>query len=89
MSHVGSNEVAVTDNFKLLGVLVNNKLTFKQHVTNTCINVNRKVFNFKRFVYLSFLVRLQFVKTCILHSENEHELRYFLSEKKCIHASPK
>ena len=42
---VGSNEVAVTDNFKLLCVLIDNKLTFKQHVTNTCINVNRQLFS--------------------------------------------
>ena len=32
---VVSNEIAVTDNFKLIDVLIDNKLTFKQHVTNT------------------------------------------------------
>ena len=63
---VGSNEVAVADNFKLLGVLIDNKLTFKQHVTNICINVNRKLFSIKRLAYLPFLVRLQFFKTFIL-----------------------
>ena len=63
---VGSNEVAFTDNFKLLGVLIDNKLTFKQHVTNTCINVNRKLISINRLAYLPFLVRLQFFKTFIL-----------------------
>ena len=57
--------ISVADKFKF-SVLIDNKLTFKQHVTNICINVNRKLFSIKRLAYLPFLVRLQFFKTFIL-----------------------
>ena len=63
---IGTNDVSVTDEFKLLGVLIDNKLTFKQHVVNICKNVNRKLFSIKRLAYLPFSVRLQFFKTFIL-----------------------
>ena len=31
---IGTNDVSVTDEFKLHGVFIDNKLTFKQHVVN-------------------------------------------------------
>ena len=59
---------SVTDEFKLLDVLIDNKLTFKQHVVNNCKNVNRKLFSIKRLAYTCrvIYVRLKFFKTLIL-----------------------
>ena len=46
---VGSNKVAVTDNFKLLGVLIDNKLTF----TGTSLSdyIKQKLILFKLFIF--------------------------------------
>ena len=63
---IDSHEVAVTDSFKLLGVLIDNDLTFNQHIVNICKNVNMKLFSIKKLAYLPFVVRLQFFKTFIL-----------------------
>ena len=59
------NDVFVTDEFKLLGVLIDNKLTFNQHIVNICKKVNNKLFSIKRLAYLPFSVKLQFYKTFI------------------------
>ncbi len=42
---IGSQGVEVTDSFKLLGVQIDNELTFKQHFVNICKNVNKKLFS--------------------------------------------
>ena len=63
---VGTHSVAVTDSFKLLGVTIDNELTFKQHIVNICKSVNKKLFSIKKIFYLPFNVRLQFFKTFIL-----------------------
>ena len=60
------NDVLVTDEFKLLGVLIDNKLTFNHHIVNICKKVNNKLFSIKRLASLPFSVRLQFFKTFIL-----------------------
>ena len=62
---VGTHSVAVTDSFKLLGVTIDNELTFKQHIVNICKSVNKKLFSIKKLFYLPFNVRLQFFKTLI------------------------
>jgi hypothetical protein len=33
---IDSHDVVVTDSFKLLGVLIDNDLTFNQHIVNIC-----------------------------------------------------
>ena len=63
---IDSHDVVVTDSFKLLGVLIDNDLTFNQHIVNICKNVNIKLFSIKKLFYLPFVVRLQFFKTFIL-----------------------
>jgi hypothetical protein len=49
---IDSHHVSVTDSFKLLGVLIDNDLTFKKHVVNTCKEVNKKLFSIKKLFYL-------------------------------------
>ena len=60
------NDVFVTDEFKLLGVLIDNKLTFIHHIVNICKKENNKLFGIKRLAYLHFSVKIQFFKTFIL-----------------------
>ena len=52
--------------FKLLGVLIDNKLSFTQHVCSVKNSVNKRLYSFKRLFYLPLSVKLQFLKTFIL-----------------------
>jgi hypothetical protein len=59
-------QVNVVDQFTLLGVTVDHKLNFNKHVSNICLQINRKLFSIKRLFYLSTPVKIQFFKTFIL-----------------------
>ena len=50
-SKIGTNDISVTTEFKLHGVLINNNLIFKQHVVNIC----------KYVIYIDVLVPVFFV----------------------------
>ena len=63
---VDSNEVSVVKTFRLLGVILDNKLSFSAHISAICLQINRKLFSIKRIFYLSRSVKLQFFKTFIL-----------------------
>ena len=63
---IDSITIKVVDRFKLLGVTIDRKLTFRDHVSQQCNAINRKLFAIKRMFYLSNEVRLQFFKTFIL-----------------------
>ena len=63
---VGSNAIKVVKEFKLLGVTIDNKLTFKSFVANVRLNINKRLYSIKRLFYLSFSVKLQFFKSFIL-----------------------
>ena len=43
-----SISIEVVDEFKLLGVLIDNKLHFKAHIDRVAISVNRKLFSIKK-----------------------------------------
>ena len=58
--------VEVVSVFKLLGVLIDNKLSFTQHVCSVKNSVNKRLYSFKRLFYLPLSVKLQFLKTFIL-----------------------
>ena len=63
---IDKNSVEVVQEFRLLGVNIDNKLNFKKHVENVKCLVNRKLFSIKKIFYLSQSVKLQFFKTFIL-----------------------
>ena len=58
--------VKVVDSFKLLGVIIDNKLNFSEQCLNIKKLVNRKLYSIKRLFYLSTTVKIQFFKTFIL-----------------------
>ena len=52
--------------FKLLGVTIDDNLMFTRFLSDTCANVNKKMFSIKRLFYLSHAVKVQFFKTFCL-----------------------
>ncbi len=58
-------KVEVVSKFKLLGVLIDYKLNFKEY-TQQCLVINRKLYSINRFFYLPYEVKLQFFKSFIL-----------------------
>ena len=58
--------IEVVQSFRLLGVTIDNKLSFSSYVANVCKMVNGKLFSIKRLFFLHFSVRLQFFKSFIL-----------------------
>ncbi len=62
------NDITIkcVNEFKLLGVTIDNKLSFDAHVSNLSRTINSKLFSIKRIFYLSSSVKIQFFKTFIL-----------------------
>ena len=58
--------IEVVDSFKLLGVTIDNKLNFKEHIDNISLIINSKLFSIKRLFNLCTSVKIQFFKTFIL-----------------------
>ena len=58
--------VAVVDNFKLLGVTIDNQLNFTKFSSEVKSAINKKLFTIKRLFYLSTSVKMQFFKTFLL-----------------------
>ena len=50
---IDGNDVKVVSSFRLLGVVLDNKLNFNAHVSATCSLINRKLFSIKRLFYLA------------------------------------
>ena len=63
---IDGNDVKVVSSFRLLGVILDNKLNFNAHVSATCSLINRKLFSIKRLFYLATSVKMQFFKSFIL-----------------------
>ena len=58
--------IEVVDSFKLLGVIIDNKLNFNNHIAKLCLTINSKLFSINRLFYLCTSVKIQFFKTFIL-----------------------
>jgi len=58
--------VSVVTSFKLLGVTLDNKLTFTEHCSNIKKIVNKKLYSIKRLFFLCTSVKIHFFKTFIL-----------------------
>ena len=52
--------------FKLLGCILDSKLTFNQHFKNLRATVLKKLFAIKRIFFLSEKIKIQFFKTFLL-----------------------
>jgi hypothetical protein len=63
---IKGNAIEVVHSFRLLGVIIDENMNFKEHITNLKKVVNTKLFSIKRIFYLSAKVKLQFFKTFIL-----------------------
>jgi hypothetical protein len=61
-----SIKIELVTQFKLLGVILDNKLNFIQHIGLQCTSINKKLFAIKRMFFLPFDVKLQFFKSFIL-----------------------
>lgn len=59
-------EIEVVDEFKLLGVLIDSKLTFIKYTNQLCNSIFKKLYMIKRLFYLAHDVKLQFFKSFIL-----------------------
>ena len=47
-------KIEVVSHFKLLGVLIDDKLNFQAYVAQQCLIINWKLFSINRIFYLSF-----------------------------------
>ena len=63
---IGSVDVEVVHNFRLLGVTIDDKLNFLTHTSNIRRSVNIRLYSIHKLFYLPFQVKLQFFKTFIL-----------------------
>ena len=66
MIEYDNTSIQVLEEFKLLGVTIDNKLHFKTHVDQVASAINRKLYAIKRVFYLSRDVKIQFFKSFIL-----------------------
>ncbi len=59
------NKIEVVNEFRLLGVTIDNKLSFIKHVRNIESMINKKMYSIKRLFHLPKSVKVQFFKTFI------------------------
>ena len=59
-------EIKCVSEFKLLGVILDNKWNFNAYTASLIGSINSKLFSIKRIFYLSTPVKVQFIKTFIL-----------------------
>ena len=64
--NVDDNKIMVVNSFKLLGVIIDNKLNFSTYCSHIRKTVNSKLHSIKRLFYLPSAVKLQFFKSFIL-----------------------
>ena len=60
------NKVEVVSEFKLLGITIDEKLTFETHVKLLRTKVTQKLFAIKKIFFLSYKIKVHFFKTFIL-----------------------
>ena len=63
---INNNVIQVVDNFKLLGVTLDSKLSFDEFITCTKKTINKKLNSIKKLFYLSHNVKIQFFKSFII-----------------------
>ncbi len=63
---INNNVVSIVNEFKLLGVLIDNNINFQKNISYIIKKVNPKIYSIKKLFHLPFSVRIQFYKTFIL-----------------------
>ena len=58
--------IKVVKQFKLLGVILDDKMSFSKYVSSICIKINYRLYSIKKLFYLSTAIKIQFYKTFIL-----------------------
>ena len=66
MIQIDSGTIEIVETFKLLGVTIDSRLNFVNHVNNVSKSILSKLYAIKRLFYLSFNVKMLFFKTFIL-----------------------
>jgi hypothetical protein len=65
---INNQTINVVDKFRLLGVLVDNKLKFDTYVAQQYLAINKRLFNIKKLFFLPQEVKMTFFKAFILPS---------------------
>jgi len=63
--NIFGSDVEVVSDFKLLGICIDNSLTFSKYVDSLKKSVNTKLYSISKIFYLSYSIKLQFYKTFI------------------------
>ena len=63
---LNQQEIQVVQAFKLLGITIDNKLSFATYVANLTKQINQRLYSIIRLFYSSINVKLQFFKSFIL-----------------------
>jgi hypothetical protein len=63
---VNNIDIDVVPSFRLLGVTIDNKLSFHKYISMTCGRINNALFSIKRLFFLPLATKIQFFKTFIL-----------------------
>ena len=58
--------IKVVRQFKLLGVILDDKMLFNKHIASICIKINFRLYSIKKLFYLAISVKVQFFKAFIL-----------------------
>jgi len=58
--------IKVVRQFKLLGVILDDKMLFNKHIASICIKINFRLYSIKKLFYLATSVKVQFFKAFIL-----------------------
>ena len=63
---IDSNEIEVVQSIKILGIIVDNKLNFKENVALVRQSIYKRLYSIRRIFYLSLNVKIQFFKAFIM-----------------------
>jgi hypothetical protein len=63
---IDGNQVKVVSEFKLLGIIIDNKLNFKSNTTKIKRSINIRLYAIQKLFQLPLAVKIQFLKTFIL-----------------------
>jgi hypothetical protein len=63
---IDDKKIACVEQFKLLGVVIDNKLNFEKFVYNKCSSINRRLYSIKKLFFLPQKVKLMFFKSFVL-----------------------
>jgi hypothetical protein len=63
---INGNQVKVVTEFKLLGIIIDNKLNFKSNTTKIKRSINIRLHSIQKLFQLPLAVKIQFLKTFIL-----------------------